>query len=379
MTMHTTMSRFAFDLATPADDRQLGEVLAATPMDGQISVVFARHPSYFGAAAVDGRTVQVGVARDNLAGRIVGMGSRAISLRYVNGERIAVGYLSGLRLLREYRGRASLLARGYRFLRELHEDRVVAFYLTTIAADNDAALNVLASGRAGLPVYHPCGSYYTLPLSTSQMATFGASNGAAVAVRQATVADRDAILRFLNEHGPQRAFFPFYEARDLFSGGGSLQGLTWEDVLLAYRDGEIVGTLAGWDQSDFKQIRIHRYRGWLRPARPLYNAWALLRRRATLPAVGATLRVRLAAIPVVRDDDSEVFHRLLSLLLRRMAQRRERLLLVGMHEADPLLPVAQQYAGRAYITRLYIVYWPDEAPDVGDLTRRVPYLELGAL
>lgn len=377
--MHSTTIRFAFDLATPADDRQLGEVLAATPMDGQISVVFARHPSYFGAAAVDGRTVQVGVARDNLAGRIVGMGSRAISMRYVNGRPISVGYLSGLRLLPEYRGQAKLLARGYRFLRELHGDRAAAFYLTTITADNDAALNVLASGRAGLPVYHPCGNYHTLPLSTSRIPTIGTPNGNPVEVRQATMADRDAILRFLNEHGPSRAFFPVYEARDLFTDGGLLQGLACQDVLLACRGPDIVGTLACWDQSDFKQIRIHRYRGWLRSARPLYNAWAVLRRRATLPTVGSTLRVRLAAIPVVRDDDPDVFRRLLILMLRQMADRGERLLLVGMHEADPLLPVAQQYAGRAYITRLFIVYWPDEVADVSNLTRRVPYLELGAL
>jgi hypothetical protein len=91
------------------------------------------------------------------------------------------------------------------------------------------------------------------------------------------------------------------------------------------------------------------------------------------------LRVRLAAIPVVRDDDPEVFRRMLTLMLRRLADRGERLLLVGLHEADPLLPVAQQYAGREYLTRLFIVYWPDEAPDVNNLTRRVPYLELGAL
>jgi hypothetical protein len=323
--------------------------------------------------------VQVGVARDNATGRIIGIGSRAISTRYVNGERVSVGYLSGLRLLPDYRGRTGLLARGYRFLRELHKDGAAEFYLTTIAADNETAVDVLTSGRAGLPVYHACGNYHTLALSTARKAAAGASNGRAVELRQATIADRYAILRFLNECGPSRAFFPVYEARDLFTGGGLLRGLACEDVLLACRGSDIVGALGCWDQRVFKQIRIHRYRGWLRTARPLYNAWALLRRRATLPAAGSMLRVRLAAIPVVRDDDPEVFRRMLTLMLRRLADRGERLLLVGLHEADPLLPVAQQYAGREYLTRLFIVYWPDEAPDVNNLTRRVPYLELGAL
>ena len=58
------MSRFKIELATEADDRPLCELLAATPMQGDVSVTFARQPSYFAATAVDGSSVQVCVARD---------------------------------------------------------------------------------------------------------------------------------------------------------------------------------------------------------------------------------------------------------------------------------------------------------------------------
>lgn len=373
------MSRFAFDLATPADDASLRQLLAATPMIGRVSVAFAREPSYFDAAAVDGRTVQVGIARNGESGCIVGMGSRAVSERFVNGERVAVGYLSGLRLLPEYRGHAALLARGYRFLRKLHEDRAASFYLTTIADDNVAALNLLTSGRAGLPIYHPFGSYSTLSLSTAGSSTNGAAHPSAAEIRPANAADRDAIVQFLNDHGPSRNFFPAYSACDLLNNTGLLRGLAMNDLLLALRDDTIVGTLGCWDQRPFKQIVIHSYGGWLRPLRPLYNAWMSLRHRPTLPAAGSVLEACLAAIPVVRGDDQDVFRQLLTTTLRRMADRRLPLLLVGMHESEPLLPVARQFSGREYRTKLYIVHWPDETPDIESLTRRVPYLELGAL
>ncbi len=373
------MSRFEISLATLADDAQLRSLLAATPMEGAISIAFAREPSYFAAAAVDGATVQVGVVRDRVAGRVVGMGSRAISPRFVNGERVAVGYLSGLRLLKEFRGQAGTLARGYRFLRELHKDRLVPYYLTTIAEDNGSAVKLLSSGRAGLPIYHPWGKYHTLSIATA----CGLGNGAAFSnhtvVRQARLDDRAEIIAFLHEHGPARQFFPAYGTDDLFSDMGILQGLPPEDVLLALREGEIVGTVACWNQRRFKQTVIHGYHGWLRLMRPMYNAWAAIQRRPRLPVAGSVVHARFAAIPVVRNDDLRVFQQLLESAILRSAEQGDALLLVGLHEADPFLPLVRAFAGREYVTNLYLVHWPDEVPDLDCLMRRVPYLELGCL
>jgi hypothetical protein len=373
------MSRFAFDLATLADDASLRELLAATPMIGRVSVAFAREPSYFAAAVVDGQTVQIGVARDGVLGRVIGMGSRSVSTRFINGERVDVGYLSGLRLLPEYRGHAALLARGYRFLRKLHEDRAAPYYLTTIADDNEGALRVLTSGRAGLPIYYPFGEYCTLSLSTAGWSTNGSARRHAAEIRPASTDDRDAIVEFLNDHGPSRNFFPEYHTDDFFSNDGLLRGLAISDLLLALRENKIVGMIGCWDQRPFKQIVIHNYRGWLGPMRPLYNVWASLRHHPTLPAAGSVLGTCLAAIPVVRDDDCNVFHQLLTTMLHRMANRKLPMLLIGLHETDPLLSVARQFSGREYRTKLYIVHWPDETPYIDSLTRRVPYLELGAL
>jgi hypothetical protein len=154
------MSRFEFTLATPADDEDLRRVLSLTPMEGRIRVAFAREPSYFAAASVDGNQLQVGVCRDKATGHVVGMGSRSVSRRYVNGRPQPVGYLSGLRLLPEYRGQGGLLARGYKFLRQLHADNAARFYLTTISEDNEPAQRGLkrSGGPADLsalrPVYH---------------------------------------------------------------------------------------------------------------------------------------------------------------------------------------------------------------------------------
>src|SRR5262245_33959234 len=148
------MRRYEFTLATADDEAELREVLSSTPMEGRISISFAREPNFFAAAPVDGKAVQIVVGRDAQEGCIVGMGSRTAGPRYVNQQATTVGYLGGLRVLPHYRGQGGLIARGYRFLRQLHEDELVPYYLTTIAADNEIALQTLAAGRGGLPTYY---------------------------------------------------------------------------------------------------------------------------------------------------------------------------------------------------------------------------------
>src|SRR5262245_36040410 len=154
------MSRYTIELAAPEDDAALRSVLAQTPMEGRIAVAFRREPSFFDAAAVEGRFHQVVLGRDRSEGHVVGFGVRSISERFVNGTAQPVGYLSGLRIIPPHRNGA-LLARGYRFFHELHRDARAKLYLTTIAEGNRTALDVLTSGRGGLPAYHPAGQYRT--------------------------------------------------------------------------------------------------------------------------------------------------------------------------------------------------------------------------
>src|SRR4051812_48326086 len=125
------MSRYRFELATPADDADLCRVLAATPMEGRIAVAFRREPSWFAGAVVDGRSRQVVACRALPRGRVTGLGCRSTREVYASGAPASVGYLSGLRVLPEHRN-LGLVARGYARLRELHGDARVPFYLTTV-------------------------------------------------------------------------------------------------------------------------------------------------------------------------------------------------------------------------------------------------------
>src|SRR5262249_49932334 len=175
-----------------------------------------------------------------------------------------------------------LVARGYALFRELHGDGRVPFYLTTIAAGNRTALTVLTSGRAGLPAYHPAGTYHTVAVALPRRKRPGAERGVHVPPGRAEALP--AVLDFLATAGPRRQFFPRLLAEDFLSPEGAMRGLTLDGLLLAERGGRLVGTLAGWDQHDHRQSVVHGYHDWIRWLRPLDNVLAVAWRWAGVAA-----------------------------------------------------------------------------------------------
>ena len=371
------MSRFQFELAAPADDAELRQILAATPMPGRISVSFRREPSWFDAAVVDGYFRQVVVCRDLETGRLAGFGCRSVQRLFLNGQPADVGYLSSLRVLPEYRNRG-LVARGYAFFRRLHQDGRAPFYLTTIAEGNDTANNVLTSRKAGLPAYHFAGRYHTIAVTLPRHPPPSAIPQG-LTLRSGTVDELPAVLKFLAAQGPRRQFFPQYEADDFLSAAGRLRAVDMQRLIVAERKGVIVGILAGWDQHAYRQSVVEGYSGWVRWLRPLYNFGQNLRGLPGLPATGQPLQCLTAALPLVPDDDPDVFAALIGELRRRCSGEAWTHLLLGLHESDPLLSVASRFESARYTTLLYLVGWHDSDDARAALDQRPVYLELGAL
>jgi hypothetical protein len=343
-------------------------------------VTFRREPSYFRAAPTDGPFRQVIICRETLSRRIVGFGLRAARRLYVNGEPREIGYLGSLRLLPEFRN-IGLVARGYAFFRELHEDRRTPLYLTTIAEGNTKAIKVLTKGRAGLPSYHFAGLYRTAVFPMRQKA-FGRPQW--FNLQAGRREDLEEIVEFLNRVGPRRQFFPAYRPEDFFRLDGTLLGLAPQDIFLWRHptSGCIGAMIAAWDQQSFKQTVVESYHGILRWLRPLANVAAWLRRSPRLPAPGEGLRYLTVALPAIVSDEAgvgHVFRAMLSTLEHGRRTSPHDYLVIGMHERDPCWPALSKLRPRCYTTRLYLVCWEDGEAFRATLDDRVPYLELGCL
>lgn len=375
------MSAVRFDLAEPEDDASLRALLARNEMEGGISLSFRREPSYFLATEVQGATASVLVARDPASGACVGVGTRALRPGFLNGRETTIGYLSDLRLDPRHRG-GNLLARGYAELRRLHEDGRASLYFSVIAEENAPALDVLTSGRAGLPSYHDLGRLLSPAINLGRRRPEPRTPWT---IEAGTPARLDEIVECLNRNMRRRQFAPsfhasqFGPAREAWRDWPRLRDLRLEQLRVAVREDRVIGVVAHWDQRDFKQTVVTRYQGRMRLLEPWINLAAPLLGLGRLPAPGEPLRFFYAALIAIDEDDPSVLHSLFLRLYNEAVGSGAMYFLVGLHDRDPLSEALREFRRTPFHARLFAVHFADGDAAFARLDDRVPYVELGML
>ena len=365
-TRHVRADGVTFELATPADDAEIRRLLRENPMPGDVSISLEREPDASIAAAVEGDEHHTIVARDPAEpSRLMGMGSVSVRDVYLNGHVTRAGYLGQLRLDRRYRPRASIVVGGYRLFRRLHEALGVGLYLTSIAADNRIATRFLERSLPGMPVYRP------LDIFVTSLIESGAGRQRPVRgldTRLTGLDDVPLILECLARSGRRHQFAPVWTAASLQARMAAEE----IDFLVAYRghdQGRVIGCIARWNQSAYKQAVVRSYSPRMARWRPWINFASRLTHGPYVPPVGTKLNLEYLSHVAVDDDDAEVFARLLDAACDPGERWSEDLgnghFVLGLSERHPLLAaIPRCFSRHTYRTRLYAVHWPDDPAGV---------------
>ena len=364
------MSRYRFEAATPADDGALRARMAADWMRGPLSVSFRREPDYFAGCALQGEAPQVHVCRDTSNGAVIGMAARLMARCWVNGETQRVGLLSDLRLAPEGRG-GTLLVRGFKVLRQMHEIDPVPFYLTAIVDGNRAALQSIATGRAGLPSYRDLGLMRTPALFLDFDKPALTLPG--VRFRRATADDAAALAELHKAAAPRRQFSRVIDWRAL------PPGLALTNFFVAERGSHLTAAVAAWDQHALRQTHVETYTPWLTALRPLINAVARISPLKPLPAPGQRVPYLYLSHLLARDDEVALWQGLLRHVYRELRQGPWHYMICSLHERDPLAAVLNEYRAINAAGRIFAVHYPEDAAAVDALDSRLPYVDMARL
>ncbi len=343
------MAQLTFREAVQSDHVSLEALFAATPMGSQIRLCFERDPDFFAGSMVQSVEPCVrGFFDDN--GQAVGIFSAGIRRVWLDGE-VTMRYLSDLRIHQEYQG-GSLLARGFRKLR----DDVFApgeWAQTLVLEDNMKALELLQSRRAGLPDYRAAGRYISWLLAPQRVASKGGWR-----VRRATMDDLPAMRELLAESSKRRSFA---DLTDLLAiGGPRWRNLALSDFLLAEGRCGIRGMLGLWEQSGFNRMRVCGYSPATSMIRPVWNGFAWISNRVTLPPVGELVRARKATAVACVDDDPAILR---ALLAAALGGKDAIPLLVGFSAADPLCSALMHLSAHRSHGRHFLVGWDGTPPE----------------
>jgi hypothetical protein len=366
---------FEFAMARPEDDEDLRRLMVNTPMPGNLTVSFAREPNYFLGCTTMGHRCDVLVARHLPSGELAGVMCHGIRPVYINGTPTEVGTIGQVRIAAHHRGRG-LLQRGLPLFIERSRPDLPNFGV--MAADNPRARRAM--------VEHPPPGFVVRDVA--RINTLGIilrrpkpPRRGSLDVGRATEATLDEIVDFLRREGAKRQYYPVYEKDDLLNGR-LLRGLALDDVIVIRSGGRIRGTVAVWDQSDYKQSIVRAYGPTLRKLRPWHDRAARLWGAEPLPRPGKPIRAVSAALVCVEADDQMVARCLFREAYNAASERGFAYLLIGLTDQDPLLGVARRYAHIPYRSWLQASAW--KPGEVGrdlfpDLDGRSAYVEIAAL
>ncbi|MDB6030473.1 MAG: hypothetical protein JWM16_811 [Verrucomicrobiales bacterium] len=367
--MMARSTRVEFALATRADDAEIRRLLRENPTSGQIALTFEREPDYFVDSDWPGSEKQTIIARED--GRVVCVGNCCLRQRFVNGKACRVGYLGGLRLDRRVAGRFDILRRGYEFFRALQSNSPADYYFTSIAADNQPARKFLERGLPGMPTYEFAGEFVTALLPVKRQRRIQTA-------LKVETADFEEVLSFLGRQGRQYQLAEYWTAQELTFL--STLGLGVEQFQCVRVDGHVAAVATIWDQRAFKQTVIQGYARGLAFARPLLNLAGRLLSTPRLPPHGSTMAHAFVSHMAINMEKPEAFTALIAHLLESLAGRGIEFLTLGCAATDPRLRLLRgKWRGREYLSRIYLVRWPECGGSVRELDARCLGPEVAAL
>lgn len=360
------------EIASAADDAGLRRLMRDIHVPGAITVAFEREPSFFRAAAIEGDQVDVVAIR--VGDRLVGTGTYARRDMFVNGSVQKVGYMTMARVEPEWRrGRATPAA--FRYLHQLMNEHGDSWGITTMMADSSVTRSLLDAPRPFLPEFVPVERICTLVIPTWRHRR---SRGD-FALRAARAEDLEGIVACLRRNGARRQFALAWSAED-FHDQSRTFGLSISNFSVAHDSGRIIGCVALWDQSAFKQSVIKGYARAIKLTRSLVNLAAPLLTVPRLPAPGSAFPHAYLSHLAVDDDDQELTLALLSHAYSGARDRAVPNLTTGFSERDPRLrAVKARFGAKAQWSLLCLAVWPGHRGDISGIDQRPAHVEIATL
>jgi hypothetical protein len=357
------------DVARPDDDDEaIRALLRSTAMGDDMAVSMTREPDAFAADAIMGDRTHTTVLRD-AAGEVLGVGSRHVRERYVNGCLARVGYLGALRRDERVARRARLLPMCYDHLLQTHEHDEADFDLTSIVDDNTAAKRLLERGLPGMPKYTKYAPWLTLLIPTTRRAR---------AIDAARQDDMPQVAALLQSTYRNYQLSPRWRVEDLPPSPRTL-GLSVDDMAVVRERHRIAGCAAVWDQRDMRQVVVSRYAPTINRWRGLINIGASLTGQSGLPAPGSAMRLGYLSHWAVEPGNGAMLRDLIDACRLRAHMKGLHWLAMGISPDHPLLgTVCKAVRPRIYRSTLYLVHGPDTMP-LRVLDARLPHVEVATL
>ncbi len=159
-------NKYVFTQATKEDEKGIVSLFEQQSFEGGIGVQYLRGSAPMQSFFAEGNNVVSVVVKDSeCENKIIGLGVCVVKKGYVSGKICNIGYLTGLKLLKEYQKKFTGIAKAYDFINEASDNKIDYFY-STILSDNIYVQKMLEKKRKTMPTYNFLCNYTSFMFKT---------------------------------------------------------------------------------------------------------------------------------------------------------------------------------------------------------------------
>jgi hypothetical protein len=332
--MSILSDRFEYSVAKPEDSNEILKVFESIDFKGGISVLYTRRPDPYKSFMHDSDKFFMPVVREKGSGKICAVGCCVIRKAFINGEIKNTGYLTGLKILPEFKKKLIKISEVYKQIFEETQDCVDIYY-TTILKENVQVQKMLEKKRKNMPEYRLLGAYTVYCFRTGKK-----KNSTIYTLHKGFV---ENLNTFINKN---LECFNFSPINIDFPGIFENNVYTLKDDL-----GEIVAACAIWNQQSYKQNIVTGYSGVYRLISKLPLKWLGY---PDFPTENSTVNYGCVTCFCVKDNDLK----LAEIFLGKVAENASEFsfLMFGLLETHPLADIFKKIKHIKYQSKAYTVH-----------------------
>jgi hypothetical protein len=308
------MGRFRAEKIDSGFENELLEFYNIPAKTGaMIRIHLDRSPDFLNSIKTEGRNRVIYAVFDDETNKIVAAMIFNEKECFFHGDKIQVGYTSGLKVCAEYRN-SMVSALLFKKFKESYMDYSPRAWYFSVLAYNKEGLKFFRKRNNIKPEFERLINLNTFIFKKRFLpvkATYGL-----ISIRFATKNDAELILKYMADEGKRRTFLPDYTYDEIFEGKGLLHQFNYEKLAIAERNGQIAGLMALWDQSEFRRWKVIDYAKPVKLFRKLINVFLRFSGMPFLPSINENISYNLLSLILIRNNENEIFVRLFNFLMK---------------------------------------------------------------
>lgn len=334
-----------FFFADSNDSAGILNIMESDITPGGLQLLYTRRDDPYASFLEESREAKVGVIKSD--GRVIATIAALPRKMYINGTPRRVCYVSNMKRLKD----CDINLNWYEMFKEMCMALDCDLYFCSLLDDNAEVKRMLHKKRRYMPYSEPLCGYKTYIINPgvrmdkrSRYCFRDVSRDTGVEFVRAGKNDEDDIVRFLNDNGGNRDFFPVF---DSLSDIGDIRA---EDFYLIRKAGCIVAAGAVWDRRNVKQYVLKRCSGiyaFLRFLNPILPLFGYIK----LPDDDTVADCAFISFLMAMDDKEEYLRAILFFICRETKDRYP-MLIIGTDETNAKRPVLDSYRSVSFTTQL---------------------------